>query len=340
MTTAAKPQTAIIFGSTGAIGTSLAEYLSSAHPTWKIRAVSRSLSTDSRRSRLAKMNLPNVTMVQGSPSEDKEQVLQLCQDADLIFCCVGFPQYEAKYWAKHWPKIVDNLLHTIRESNGSKKLIFCDNLYAYGAGENLRPDGARIPASLKTKPAIRATMHNLFRQHMQDYPGTLTAVGASDFFGPHVTSNGFLGDTLTGKIVVDEASPLAIGRVDVVHDFCYAPDFAKALAMASVHEKAYDRFWIAPHSLKGMSLQEIGNRVAAKAGRPTPVRFTTMGPCLVHFMSPFMSFMSEMREMLPNWTSDYTVDDSEFVREFEMEATPADEALDALVKFYQEQKNL
>jgi len=310
--------------------------------------VTRSPPTEdaAKTSRLAQMKLPNVTLVQGVAT-DQNQVLQLCQDVDLIYCCIGFLQYETKYWAKHWPLVCDNLLQAVvttssQGSNGSstakKKLVFCDNIYAYGPGENLSVRGSRVPASLQSKPGIRALLHAKFQKHMQEHPGTLTVVGASDFFGPHVTTNGIMGDTLTGKIVVEEASPLAIGRCDVVHDFCYAPDFAKALAVASVHDKAYDHFWIAPHSLHGMTLQEIGNAIASKAGRPSPVKFIVMGPCLVHVMSPFMGFMSEMREMLPSWTSDYTVDDSDFCTAFGVEATPKDEALEALVQFYLQKK--
>ena len=88
-----------------------------------------------------------------------------------------------------------------------------------------------------------------------------------------------------------------------------------------------DHFWIAPHSIHGKTLQQIGDAIAVKAGRPAPVKFTVLGPCLVHVMSPFMGFMSEMREMLPMWTSDYTVDDTDFRKAFGVEATPEDEAL-------------
>lgn len=328
----------IIFGSTGAIGTSLAEYLSNNHASWEIQAASRSPPSESSKNRLAQLNLPNVTMVQGDP-EKKEEVLRLCQGCDIIYCCVGFHRYEAKYWGQHWPVVVDNLLSAIVSDKEKKtKLVFCDNIYAYGPGENISIHSERVPTSKSSKPGIRAMLHETFSNHMKEHPGTLTIIGAADFFGPHVTATSFLGDTCTGKIVVDEASPLAIGSCDKIHDFCYTPDFAKAMAVASVDDKAYNNFWIAPHSIHGKSLQDIGNMIADKAGRPSPVKFTVIKPFLVYMLSPFMTFMREMIEMLPFWKNDYSVDDTDFIKAFGMEATPMDQALQAYVGFFQTKK--
>lgn len=318
----------VVFGSTGSIGTSLVEFLAKEHPNWTIQAVSRSSKT----SRVSELKLANVTMVQGN-IEDSADVLRLCENCDIVYCCVGFSQYAVKYWAQHWPIVAENLLNATK--SGNKKLAFCDNIYAYGPGENISVHTSGVPVSLKSKPGIRALLHERFRQHMQDFPGTLTVIGAADFFGPHVTDLSFLGDTLTGKIVVDGQKPLAIGSCSRIHDFCYAPDFARAIAVASVDEAAYDRFWIAPNSIHGKTLQELGDAIAIKADKPSPVRFSVLGPVMVRLLGPFVSFLGEMREMLPFWTNDYTVDDSDFKKQFGIEATPMDEALDALVKFYQ-----
>jgi nucleoside-diphosphate-sugar epimerase len=185
-------------------------------------------------------------------------------------------------------------------------------------------------------------------QHMTQYPGTLTAVGAADFFGPNVTDTSFLGDTVAGKIAQGQ-SALAIGSVSVVHDFCFAPDFARALAVVSANDetflKAADKFWICPHSIHNKTLQEIANDIAAKiaaadktttlkATTTKPVSFMVLSKWMMILMSPFMGFMGEMIEMLPFWTAAYTVDDSAFVSTFGMQATPYDEALQSLVDFY------
>jgi nucleoside-diphosphate-sugar epimerase len=328
-----KDKTVIVFGSTGAIGTALVAFLSKEYASWKIQAVSRSPQS---KSRLAEMKLPNVAIVEGDAT-NKEQVLKLSASCDIVFCCVGFERYEAKYWAKHWPPLVANLLQVVVDSKDTTKLVFCDNIYAYGPGENISVRSKVTSMSPKSKPGIRAALHETFRKFMSEHPGTVTVVGAADFFGPNVTRKSLLGDTVTGKIVLDKAgSPFAIGSCTLVHDFCYAPDFAKSLALASINDAAYDHFWIAPHSIKGKTLQTIGDIIAIKAGKPSPVKFSVLGPFLVYLLSPFMSFMWEMTEMLPFWTKAYTVDDSDFIKAFGMQATPMEEALQSLVAFYQE----
>ena len=94
---------------------------------WKIVAVSR--SGPKTNARLASLHLPNVDIVKGDV-EDLESVKQFTNDADMVFSPVldSF-KYEQRYWVKHWPKVVDNLLAV---TSVDCPFIFCDNLYAYG----------------------------------------------------------------------------------------------------------------------------------------------------------------------------------------------------------------
>ncbi|KAL7581698.1 hypothetical protein ACA910_022241 [Epithemia clementina (nom. ined.)] len=341
----------IIFGSTGAIGTELAEVLSTQYPEWQIQAVTRDTS---KKSRLASMQLANVTIVQGDPF-DATAVAELSRDCDIVFCCIGFQKYEFKYWSKHWPIVVNNLLNSINKANaesrpqGPQRLVFCDNIYAYGAGHDnpITTSTPMVEPSLKKgKPNVRSWMRKQFEKHMKDHPGTLTVVGGADFFGPHVTNASFLGDTMTGKIVKGEAA-LAIGAIHPIHDFCYAPDFARALATVAVQDKAYDHFWICPHAIHNKSLQEIADDIADKVHteegedmkkRTKSYPISLLDKCLLYLISPFMSFAWEMIEMSEFWTKDYQIDDSEFCKTFGVKATDYDEALQALVDFYENQK--
>jgi nucleoside-diphosphate-sugar epimerase len=137
---------------------------------------------------------------------------------------------------------------------------------------------------------------------------------------------------------------LSIGSCEKIHDFCFAPDFAKALAIASVNEAAYDKFWICPHCIHGKTVREIANDIAdlaydgAKESHK-PVSITVLKPWMVYTLSPVMGFMKEMVEMLDFWTEDYSVDDSDFCKTFGVEATAYDEALKALVDLYKAEKS-
>lgn len=316
----------IVFGATGAIGTLLIEIMSEKQPSWEIIAVSRSgLKKDSPLS-----NIPRVTIVKGNV-EDLTRVQELTKDVQLVFCTVGFAQYEAKYWAKHWPTVVQNLLQV---TNESKPLVFCDNLYAYGPGTNISPlSSSTVEPCTKSKPAIRAMMRQTFQQRMSESPKSLVVVGGSDFFGPGVTMQSFLGDTFVGNMI-NGKKPMAVGTADVIHDFCYTRDFANALyVVATTPEKAFGKFWICPHCIHSKTMREIASNV--NSFLDTPVDGVQVLPTfMVYMLSPFMGFMRELKEMLPFWTKDYSVDDSDFTSTFGVEATPMDQALKEYVDFY------
>lgn len=321
----------IVFGSTGAIGTSLIEILTEKQPTWEIVAVSRSGPTMD--SSLAKLQLSRVTIVKGDV-EDKDCVQELCKDVQLVFCTVGFARYERKYWSEHWPIVVDNLLAATDES---KPLVFCDNLYAYGHGTNLSTSSPTVTPSKASKPQIRALLREKFQARMDASPHSIVVVGGADFFGPNVTFTSFLGDIFVGKMV-QGSKPLAVGTADALHDFCYTKDFANALYVASIHpEKAYGRFWICPHSLHNKTLRQIAQDVNQVLDKKIE-GITVLPVFMVYIMGLFMTFMAELKEMLLFWTKDYTVDDSEFCEMFGVQATPPEEALREYVDFYQARK--
>ena len=329
----------IVFGSTGAIGQCLIEILSRDQPKWEIFAVTRSLPSDVKKFDA----YPNVQVTQGDPN-DKESTLQLSADKDIVYSCVGFPRYEAKYWAKHWPPLLENLL-AASSQRPDQKFVFCDNLYAYGATTNISPTSSPIIAkSWKSKPGVRAHLRGMLQKRMDEDPKSIVAVGGADFFGPHVTNLSFLGDTFTKAIVEGKPAPICIGSKTAIHDFCYTPDLARALYLASIHEEAMGRFWICPHAIHGKSFQDIANCVARLAGgadssNSKNSKVTCYPGWSVRLLSPFMGFMSEMVEMLPFWSKDYTVDDSDFIKTFGVTATPYEAALRTYIQMYCDLQN-
>lgn len=314
----------IVFGSTGPIGRTLIEILAKEEPSWEIFAATRSSTNKFE-------GLKNVHVVQADPN-NREETMKLSADKDLVYCCVGFARYKVKYWAKHWPVVVDNLLAATSQ-RPEQKLIFCDNLYAYGASTNISPSSPIVPPSYKSKPGVRVCIRQKLAERMKEKPASITVVGGADFFGPYVTNASFLGDTFTKSIVEGKPAPLCFGSSSVVHDFCYVPDFARALYTASIDEKADGKFWICPHAVHNKTVQQIATDVARLADSKNS-RVTVFSGWSVRLLSVFMDFMGEMIEMLPFWTTAYTVDDSDFCKTFDVQATPYEDALQAYISFY------
>ena len=323
-------QKVIVFGATGAVGTHLVTIISKNQPSWEITAVSRS-STNTMFA-----DLPNVKVVQGDPNK-KEDVLNFSADKDIVYSCIGFPRYERKYWAENWPIIADNLLEGSSQTKG-QKLVFCDNLYAYGANQKISSSTPSVSPSSKSKPAIRALLRQKFQARMEQRPNSIVVVGGADFFGPLVTSASFLGDTFT-KAILNDRKPIAIGSSKAIHDYCYVPDFSNALYLASISEQAYGRFWICPHSIQGKTMNEIASDIASLAGKKTNQKVQVLPGWSLRLLSPFVPFLGEMVEMLPFWKYDYSVDDSDFLKTFHVSATPYEEALKSYIQFYESQES-
>lgn len=81
-------------------------------------------------------------------------------------------------------------------------------------------------------------------------------------------------------------------------------------------------------------MQEIASDIAAIASLPKTPWMMVIPGWLIRIMGLMDPLMKEIVEMLPNWQNDYTVDDSEFCKEFGVTATPADVALKEYVEFY------
>jgi nucleoside-diphosphate-sugar epimerase len=288
----------LIYGATGAIGTNLIQIMAKEQPEWTVLAASRSGGADSY---LASLKLDNVEMVK-SNIENLEDARKITQDVDMVFCCIGFPQYEAKYWAKHWPIVVDNLLEV---TSSTRPLIFCDNLYAYGPKTNITTSTETVPPSLNSKPGVRATIRQSFQKRMESDPESIAVVGGADFFGPRLEGKTMMGDTFFGKIVAGE-KPIALGSASVKHDFCYARDFSNALyIVAAQPTKSMGKFWICPHSVKNQTLNELATKSYGILGS-TDKGVQVLPVWIVSVLGLFMGVMSNMKDMMSFWTNDYT----------------------------------
>lgn len=103
--------------------------------------------------------------------------------------------------------------------------------------------------------------------------------------------------------------------------------------MAGIDDRANGRFWICPHAVHGKTIQEIAVDTARIAGS-TNCKVNVIPCWVVRIGSLLDSFLKEMIEMLPFWAQDYTIDDSEFCKTFNVQATTYEDALKANVDFF------
>mmetsp|Transcript_13968 Transcript_13968/g.32403 ORF Transcript_13968/g.32403 Transcript_13968/m.32403 type:complete len:418 (+) Transcript_13968:44-1297(+) len=302
----------VVFGSSGAVGSCLVGIIAKNHPDWEVVGVPCS------------DRLGAVLDV----LEDLDSMEELTSNVDMVYSCVELPRYQRSYWAEHWPAILENLF---KVTSIAKPLVFCDNLYAYGPGTNISTNSKTLLASTKTKPEIRAYLRRKFEARMILSPRSLVVIGASDLFGPDMEDS-LLGENFICKMLKG-IKPSAIGRREVMHDFCYVPDLARALYLVSVNPNAFGRFWICPHSIHGETMEEIAEEVNKHLDEEVHgVRF--ISSWMLRSMALVSNESRELIEMLPWFVSDYTVNNGEFCDMFGVAPTRFEKSIEETVAFF------
>ena len=179
----------VVFGATGAIGSAaVGELLRRGH---SVRAVSR------------RGQAPEGAQGMAADASDPAQPADAAAGATVIYHCASPPYTK---WPELFPALTRSILGAA-ESSGAK-LVFADNLYAYGpTGGPLRED---LPASARgRKGRIRAEMAGQLLGAYRDGRARIVIARASDYYGPRGTGS-VAGETLFGRILAGK-KPLWTG---------------------------------------------------------------------------------------------------------------------------------
>jgi hypothetical protein len=133
------------------------------------------------------------------------------------------------------------------------------------------------------------------------------------------------------------ASPISLSQKKRYFSFFQCGSFTNitySLYITSIDNRADGKFWIAPHCIHNKTVQTIADDIAKLADSKNG-RVRVLPMWLVRFASLFDSFLKEMIEMMPFWSEDYTIDDSDFCKVFDVRPTSYEEALREHVEFYQ-----
>jgi nucleoside-diphosphate-sugar epimerase len=279
----------VVFGATGAVGTAVVAQLVRRSET--VRAVSR------------RGQAPQGAEGVAADAADPAQAAAAAAGATVIYHCAS-PPYTR--WPELFPALTRSILGAA-ESSGAK-LVFADNLYAYGpAGGPLRED---LPAAARgrkgrTRVAMAAEILTAHRQGR-----VRAAIGrASDYYGPHGTSS-TAGETVFGRILAGK-KPQWTGRLDQPHTFHYLPDVARGLLVLADRPAADGQIWHLP-AAEPLTAQQFFNLAAEAAGRPTPVKANTARPALLAVAGVFSPLLREMRETTYQFRAPFVVDATKF----------------------------
>jgi nucleoside-diphosphate-sugar epimerase len=301
-----------VFGATGGIGRAVTEEL--VRRGRRVRGVSRTGGAiDGAEATAADTSQPDAAVAAAA-------------GAAVVYHCVS-PDYT------QWPTLLPPLSRSIlraAEANGAK-LVFADNLYAYGPVEGpLREDLPAIAAGRKgrTRVEVAAEMlaaHREGRVHV-------TIGRASDYYGPH-GANSNAGETVFGRAVAGKR-PQWTGRLDQPHTFHFLPDVARGLITLADRKEADGEVWHPP-AAPPLTAQQFFDLIFEVAGRPTPAKAQTISPPMLAMAGLFSPLMRELRETTYQFRAPFVVDSSKFERAFgPFHTTPHREAIESTEQWF------
>lgn len=302
----------VVFGATGGIGRAVVGELLRRGKS--VRAVSRSGQAPEKAEGVA------------ADAADAAEARAAARGAGVVYHCVN-PNYT------RWPELLPPISRSIlgaAESTGAK-LVFADNLYAYGpvAGP-LRED---LPANA-TGPKGRTRVEvaaELLAAHEKGRV-RVTIGRASDYYGPGGV-NSVAGESVFGRVLAGKR-PQWTGKLDVPHTFHYLPDIAGGLVTLAERPEADGEVWHLP-AAEPLCAQEFFDLVFEVAGRPTPAKAQIAGPALLAVAGIFSPMLRELRETAYQFRRPFVVDASKFDGVFgRFEPTHHREAVERTVEWF------
>jgi nucleoside-diphosphate-sugar epimerase len=216
--------THVVFGGTGGIGGAVvAELLRRGR---SVRAVSRG------------GDAPNGAEGAAADAADAAEAAAAASGAAVVYHCVNPPYTQ-------WPELLPPVSRSIlgaAESSGAK-LVFADNLYAYGPVDG--PLREELPATAsgrkgRTRVEVAAEM---LAAHAEGRV-RVTIGRASDYYGSG-GANSASGEPVFGRALAGKR-PQWTGKLDVPHTFHYLPDIARGLVTLAEQPSADGEVWHLP----------------------------------------------------------------------------------------------
>jgi len=181
------------------------------------------------------INPEKVEFVQGSV-EDPQTLLKAFDGVELFHNCINLPYQE---WSR-LPEVHGRILDAARKTK--TPMVFPGNVYIYGHAPNglVREDHPRNPCSRKGR--IRLGLEDTFMRNSAEGGVPYVIMRFPDYYGPNSAS------VVDGvfKAALKNKTARWYGKLDVMHEFIFISDAAKAMVMASQRRDAFGQDFNVP----------------------------------------------------------------------------------------------
>jgi len=268
-------------------------------------------------------DLPAGVEFVGANLADASEAKRACDGADVVYHCANPP------YAK-WPELHPRLMDAVIEgaSSAGARLVFGDNLYAYGPVDGVMTEDLPYRASGPNGRTRARIAKDLMTAHEQGRIRATIGRG-SDFFGPFAHQS-TVGDQVFARAVAGKPARM-LGDPDTPHTVTYIEDFARALATLGQQDEALGAVWHVPNA-ETVTLRRFVEMAFEAAGREPRLRTAPRwGLALAGLFSPTIR---ALREQLYQSERPWVVDSGRFERAFGWSATPLPEAIGATTTWF------
>ncbi|WP_416439318.1 NAD-dependent epimerase/dehydratase family protein [Phnomibacter sp. MR] len=252
-------------------------------------------------------------MLQAADLLNAEQTMAAVAGSHIVYLTAGLP-YNYKVWQQQWPVVMQNTIDACIQHQS--KLVFFDNVYAYG--EAHAPMTESTPyAAVSKKGVVRKQVLAMIEQAVSS--GKLQALIArsADFYGPHCNTS-FLNMMVMQRHIKGKKAQWML-RTDKLHSFTYTPDAGKATAMLGNSSTAYNQVWHLPTASPALTAEQWMHMSAALTGAPTGIQSLPMW--MMKALGVFIEPLKESIELSYQTADDYVFDSSKFERAFSFQPT-------------------
>jgi nucleoside-diphosphate-sugar epimerase len=285
----------VILGSSGVIGKHVALELSKMKEP--VRLVARNPIALSSTHETFKGNL----LVQ-------EDVMNAIAGCTVAYVTVGLP-YHSKVWERDWPVLMQHVVHACIIN--SCKLVFFDNVYAYGKVEGWMTEQTPMLATSR-KGIVRKLIAEMIFDAVEKKGLQAMIVRAPDFYGPE-TPLSFL-NLMVFERMLKGKSPQVMVSAKRLHSFIYTPDAGRATAFLGNQSTAFNQIWHLPTDPLAMNLEKwvelIGNQLS------TDLSIQVLPKWALQILGLFISPIKESMELLYQNEFDYLFSSDKFFKAF------------------------
>ena len=259
----------------------------------------------------------------------KEQVLNACQGAEVIYLCLNAHYVD---WYEGFPPVLQATLEAAAATGAT--LVYADSVYMYGDVRKLLTED--LPYANKPKKGVlRGDMAAaVLEAHTSGR--VKTVIGrAADMYGPGALNSSF-GSTFGQRIfypALQGQTVNILGNIDAPHSYIFVDDFATGLTTLAFQEEALGQVWHVP-AAPTVSHRELATMVFEEAGQRASIRGSQTSGFFLRIIGRFQEDVAEVSEMLYQYEAPFIVDHGKFEKAFGSSVTPHQEAIRRTLDWY------